>query len=126
MNVLDFVVRNDFCCGCGLCVAVCPRRQLEMMETEHGELHPVEKGECADACRLCTLVCPFSNEHGQDEDSLGRPLFATEATCTHDPVLGWVRDTFVGGLADESERLKAPVRRAGHGPASAAACRRRN
>lgn len=108
MNELDFAVRYDFCCSCGLCVAVCPRHQLEMVETGYGELRPRASGRCAESCRLCALVCPFGNEHGHDEDTLGRLRFAGDANCTHDPVLGWVRDTFVGGLANESERLKAP------------------
>ena len=72
MNVLDTVVRHGYCCNCGLCAAVCPRRQLQMTETEFGEYHPEAIGQCAESCRVCLEVCPFSNEHADDEDSLGR------------------------------------------------------
>jgi coenzyme F420 hydrogenase subunit beta len=91
-----------------MCAAVCPSRRLQMVETEHGEYRPQATGSCAKSCRLCLEVCPFSNEHGQDEDTLGLELFGAQEGCSHDDSLGWVRDTFVGGLADESERLKAP------------------
>jgi coenzyme F420 hydrogenase subunit beta len=108
VNILDTVVRQDYCCNCGMCAAVCPRSQLQMTETELGEYNPAATGRCAESCRLCLDVCPFSNEHGQDEDSLGNELFGTDSACVHYASLGWVRDTFVGGVADEARRLEAP------------------
>ncbi len=108
VNILDTVVRQDYCCNCGMCAAVCPRRQLQMKETELGEYNPEATGRCAESCRLCLEVCPFSNEHGDDEDSLGKELFGTDSACVHHASMGWVRDTFVGGVADEARRLEAP------------------
>jgi coenzyme F420 hydrogenase subunit beta len=131
-NILDTVVRHGYCCNCGLCAAVCPRRQLQMTETQFGEYHPqaCRKGdrhllperprgccaqkvpvpftECADSCRLCLEACPFSNEHAEDEDSLGKQLFGSDPSCTHYSSMGWVRDTFVGGISDEAARLESP------------------
>jgi coenzyme F420-reducing hydrogenase beta subunit len=52
-------------------------------------------------------VCPFSDEHGQNEDSLGEQWFGADAGCTHYDSMGWVRDSFVGGVADESQRFQA-------------------
>jgi coenzyme F420-reducing hydrogenase beta subunit len=91
-----------------MCAAVCPRRQLQMKETELGEYHPEATGRCAESCRLCLEVCPFSNEHGEDEDSLGKELFGTDSACVHHASMGWVRETFVGGVAEEARRLEAP------------------
>jgi coenzyme F420 hydrogenase subunit beta len=108
MNILDTVVRHDFCCNCGLCVAVCPPRQLQMRETALGEHHPAATGRCAESCRLCLEVCPFSNEHGDDEESLGRECFGSDAACAPHVSLGWVRDTFAGGVTDEGRRWAAP------------------
>jgi coenzyme F420-reducing hydrogenase beta subunit len=108
MNILDTVVRHGYCCNCGLCAAVCPRRQLQMAETTFGEYHPEATGQCAEKCRLCLEVCPFSNEPADDEDSLGRERFGVDAACAHWASMGWVRDTFVGGVADESARLESP------------------
>jgi coenzyme F420 hydrogenase subunit beta len=108
LNILDTVVGQDYCCNCGTCAGVCPRRQLQMKETELGEYHPQGTGRCAESCRLCLEVCPFSNEHGEDEGSLGKELFGADAACAHHTSMGWVRDTFVGGLADCARRLEAP------------------
>lgn len=108
MNVLDTVVRHNFCCSCGICAAVCPSGQLRMVETEHGEYRPRATAQCAESCSLCLDVCPFSNEHGQNEDSLGDERFGGDPACSHHDSMGWVREAFVGGLADEGERLKAP------------------
>jgi coenzyme F420-reducing hydrogenase beta subunit len=107
VNILDTVVRQDYCCNCGMCAAVCPRRQLQMTETDLGEYNPAATGQCAESCRLCLDVCPFSNEHGEDEDSLGKELFGTDSACVHHASMGWVRDTFVGGIAHEPRRLQA-------------------
>ena len=107
-NILDTVVRYDYCCNCGLCAAVCPRRQLRMEENQFGEYHPQPLGRCAESCSLCMQVCPFSNQHGEDEDALGKELFGNDTACKHYASMGWVRDTFVGGVADEAQRLQAP------------------
>ncbi len=72
MNILDTVVRQDYCCNCGMCAAVCPRRQLQMKETQLGEYHPAATGQCAESCRLCLQVCPFSNEHGGTKTASAR------------------------------------------------------
>ncbi len=79
-----------------------------MVETPHGEYHPQATGTCGESCQQCLRVCPFSNVHGQDEESLGQARFAADAACTRDEILGWVRDTYAGGLADEAQRLAAP------------------
>jgi coenzyme F420 hydrogenase subunit beta len=107
MNILETVVQHGYCCNCGMCAAVCPRHQLRMVETEYGEYHPSACGSCAESCRLCLQVCPFSNEHGEDEDSLGKERFGSDPACVHYDTMGWVRNTFVGGVAEEAKRLGA-------------------
>ncbi|MGN0190066.1 MAG: Coenzyme F420 hydrogenase/dehydrogenase, beta subunit C-terminal domain [Candidatus Cryptobacteroides sp.] len=45
------------CCGCGACVAVCPRQCITMYPDVEGFLYPeVERGSCID-CGLCEKVC---------------------------------------------------------------------
>jgi coenzyme F420 hydrogenase subunit beta len=108
MNILETVVQHGYCVGCGLCAAVCTRRQLYMQETQFGEYNPAATGRCADSCRLCLEVCPFSNDNGGDEDDIGKELFGSDAGCTHHASMGWVRDTFVGAVADEARHFEAP------------------
>ncbi len=107
-NVTDTVVAHDFCCSCGVCAAVCPTHTLQMAETEYGEYRPHEMGTCADTCSLCLQVCPFSNEHCHNEDTLGNKLFGSDPAAAHYDSMGWVRDTFAGAVADDSARFEAP------------------
>jgi len=57
--VIDLVVNNDICIGCGLCVYKCPSKALDMKFNELGFLVP----ELVDDCDLdgaCITVCPFN------------------------------------------------------------------
>ena len=75
---------QHLCCGCGLCVAVCPTNCLELRESSDGHYQPVcmNKSQCV-SCSKCTIVCPgiqqeknysldFSKEivygHSQDQE----------------------------------------------------------
>ncbi len=60
MDKLEF--REDYCKGCGLCVAVCPKKILRLSETRFNQ-----KGyntvECTDmeqciSCAMCATMCP--------------------------------------------------------------------
>lgn len=55
------VINDDWCKGCNLCVANCPRKALTMSKRFNKRgIHPpemVENHSCND-CRLCELVCP--------------------------------------------------------------------
>jgi len=108
LNILETVVANDFCCSCGVCDAVCPTNHLKMAENEHGMVAPEPATYCADRCTLCLDVCPFSNETGENEDSLGLELFGSDPQTFHNESMGWVRDTFVGHVTSLDDRIKAP------------------
>jgi 2-oxoglutarate ferredoxin oxidoreductase subunit delta len=45
-------VNRDFCKGCGICVAFCPREVLELDDHEKAVVKRMEK------CMLCELRCP--------------------------------------------------------------------
>ena len=108
LNILETVVDSGFCCSCGVCDAACPTNHLKMIEDDYGQIVPEGRTYCAEKCTLCLDVCPFSNESGDDEDSLGRELFGSDPSNTHNVSMGWVRDTFVGGVVNTTERMKAP------------------
>jgi len=48
-------VNREFCKGCGICVAFCPKGVLELDDHEKAEVKHLE--EC-NACMLCELRCP--------------------------------------------------------------------
>ena len=49
------VIQREWCKGCGICVHFCPKKVLELDESE--KVVVVRAGDCV-ACRLCELRCP--------------------------------------------------------------------
>lgn len=113
-TVLDQVVSHERCCCCGICAAVCPRNRLAIQETEFGEFFPaIRGGTCAESCRLCLSVCPVATGMKAGNESQRSDRFPPEYRLTNpvapqccDP--GFHSETFVGGVSQDSERLKAP------------------
>jgi len=54
-NHLSIEINRDYCKGCGICVAFCPKRVLGMDDHEKAVVEDLEK---CNACRLCELRCP--------------------------------------------------------------------
>jgi 2-oxoglutarate ferredoxin oxidoreductase subunit delta len=48
-------INREWCKGCGICVAFCPKQVLEMDREDKAVA--VRLGDCI-ACRLCELRCP--------------------------------------------------------------------
>lgn len=58
---IEVVVRDDMCCGCAACVAVCPKGAVEMGLDAYGYAVPaVDNGSCV-MCELCLRACPMHN-----------------------------------------------------------------
>ena len=56
----------EWCKGCGICVAFCPKKVLELNQQEKATAVRVE--DCI-ACRLCELRCPDLAVEVEIEDS---------------------------------------------------------
>lgn len=49
------------CCGCTACMAICPKKCIQMKPDEEGFLYPVvDKKKCVE-CNACNKVCPIQN-----------------------------------------------------------------
>ena len=48
-------INRDWCKGCGICVAFCPKTVLELDDTDKAVA--ARLSDCI-ACRLCELRCP--------------------------------------------------------------------
>lgn len=54
-------IDNDRCKGCGLCVAVCPKKVLEISESVNSKGYfPVYQARPEDCifCSTCCIMCP--------------------------------------------------------------------
>ncbi len=51
----EIEINKDFCKGCGICVAFCQKKVLELDEQDKAA---VVRPEDCNACRLCELRCP--------------------------------------------------------------------
>jgi 2-oxoglutarate ferredoxin oxidoreductase subunit delta len=49
------IINRDWCKGCGICVAVCPKNVLELDKKEKAVA--ARKEDCI-ACQLCEQICP--------------------------------------------------------------------
>lgn len=104
INVISRVVELNLCSGCGLCVSVCPKKNIKMDFNIHGEYVPFVVGDlCSDKCAICLDVCPFY-DNGENEDTLGKRLFSDIPSIKHSPKTGYYLDSFVGYSNQNSHR----------------------
>ena len=95
-KVIDLVVNNDLCIGCGLCTYKCPSKALDMQWNEYGFLVPVLSGNCG-ADGACLTVCPFNPYPEKDvktENELA-DIFLTDTTLSH-PKIGKYLGIYAG------------------------------
>ena len=94
-TVIEVVVQNDLCIGCGLCAALCPQSILAMQWNRYGEYNPVEMSPCTTECGLCAKVCPFANS-GENEDTIGERLYGAVPGIQHRAETGYYLASYVG------------------------------
>lgn len=73
-KVIESVVNNNLCIGCGMCVYKCPSNALKMTWNENGFLIPNVVDNC-DSNGDCLDVCPFNpfpEDEVKSEDELAK------------------------------------------------------
>ena len=66
-------IKREWCKGCGICIAFCPKKVLEMDDLDKAV--SVRPEDC-NVCRLCEMRCPdlaidIVAEEQADEDDIG-------------------------------------------------------
>jgi len=92
--VIDKIVKNDLCIGCGTCVGICPHKILKIQDDEYGEYIPSEVQVCGSGCGLCLEVCPFGNN--ENETQMGAKIYGSTEGMKYLPETGYYLDSYVG------------------------------
>lgn len=93
-NVIDEIVKNDLCIGCGTCAAICPQKILKTQDNEYGEYIPFEVQVCDSNCGLCLEVCPFGNN--ENETQMGAKIYGSIEGINYLFETGYYLDSYVG------------------------------
>jgi len=95
-KVIDIVVNNNLCIGCGTCVYVCPSNAIEMKWDDYGFLIPTQLSSC-DSDNTCLQVCPFNpfpEKEVETEDELAE--FFLENTINKHTKIGKYNKIYAG------------------------------
>lgn len=103
---MNWISSSGTCCGCGVCVALCPKHTLAMQWNEYGEYNPVQLQDCGKECGLCLKVCPFIDGN-PNEDEIGNKLFSEVLGIQYNPVTGYYLSSGVGGVTSEEQRWRS-------------------
>lgn len=93
-NVINKIVKNDLCIGCGICVGLCPHKILEIHDNNYGEYIPSETQECNYNCGLCLKVCPFNDN--DNETQIAEKIYGHIEGIKYMSETGYYIDSFVG------------------------------
>ncbi|PAV09389.1 Coenzyme F420 hydrogenase/dehydrogenase, beta subunit C-terminal domain [Methanocorpusculum parvum] len=103
-TVLDTVVKNSLCSGCGVCAALCPKHALKITWNANGEYTPIRVRDCGKECELCIKVCPFSDGN-PSEDQIGKEEFSLISDIHYCSETGYYLSSGVGAVSSDEKRL---------------------
>lgn len=66
------IIREEQCCGCTACEAICPVDAITMKQDQQGFRYPHINSEICVKCNLCEKVCPF---HEKDTQNLPKKIY---------------------------------------------------
>ena len=95
-KVIDVILKNDLCIGCGICVSQCPSNALEMTWNDSGFLTPEHINNC-NSDGVCLKVCPFNpfpNAEVKTEKELANVFF--EKNKNRNNKIGKYNQIYVG------------------------------
>lgn len=96
-ELLDTVVKNDYCIGCGICASL-NQSPLKMEMDEFGKYKPTLSGKEKNNTKTdinVLSVCPFSNQ-ASNETVIGKSLFAEKSENNFNEYTGYFLKNFAG------------------------------
>jgi heterodisulfide reductase subunit A len=69
-------VDENLCCGCGVCVAVCPYEARKLEKRDSGKIAVIDESKCK-RCGVCIMACPSGAN--KIKDSLEETIASTYA-----------------------------------------------
>ncbi|SNZ04792.1 Coenzyme F420-reducing hydrogenase, beta subunit [Terribacillus aidingensis] len=105
-ELMETVVSNDYCVGCGICAAL-DNSPLTMVLDENGQYKPVyNPQEQIDKMEVDVLkVCPFSND-SKDESELGEELYGAIPSIKHNEYEGYFVNNYAAYVKSGDYRSK--------------------
>ena len=104
-SVLDSVLPNGLCVGCGMCAGMLGD-VLRMTVDKYGAYLPQAVQDQADGPwqAVSLRVCPFG-DRDENEDTIATELFAGQDGIGHRSETGYFLECFTGYVTDEGHRL---------------------
>lgn len=104
-TVVDKVVNQGLCIGCGVCAGVCSMSVLSIRFNQFGEYNAYENTPCNVNCGQCLKVCPFFFEN-DNEDVLAKERFIEIPGIKHRKETGFYLSSYYGYSLENSHRAR--------------------
>lgn len=104
-ELINTVISNDYCIGCGVCASVAGS-PLEMKLDEYGKYRPFIESDQKEELEIDVLtVCPFTN-NSKNETEIGGEIFGNSGYSNYDKYIGYYIKNYAGYVKEGEFREK--------------------